>query len=146
VSPPGWGDRPGVPPDCVIDSDRTRLDTTLLITAVNCIVQCSTSTVEDRFSGEPFCKWDIQFDHPQIGIVTAPTLPICGHLGEIVHILWRPNYQSDLPVRPDPTLQTAGIAVVMQGNDQDRACLRFTSREHHPHPAGIVDPPEQSAD
>ena len=61
---PEWSDRPGEPPDCVIDPDRTRFDTTLLTTRRSCMLRRSTSTVEDRFSGEPFGKRDVQFDHP----------------------------------------------------------------------------------
>lgn len=56
--------RPGLPPDCVIDPDRTRFDTTLFTMRSDCIVRRNTSMIEDRFSGEPFDKRDVQFDHP----------------------------------------------------------------------------------
>src|SRR3569623_83812 len=71
------------------------------------IVQCSESIAQHRFSDESFRLCDIQFDHPQIGVVAAAASPV---IGDCLRLPGGANgNQRGRPVRADTAFARARV-------------------------------------
>lgn len=104
------------------------------------------STLDDRFCGESFCPWDIQFDYPQIRVPRTAAVPIFRNFFFFISILWTNSEQLIATFRADPALKSTGIHPSFQRDDQDRPCLGVAAREHGADPSCVIHPPEQGTD